>query len=276
MPGAQPTFTSGPSAAANASAKARPGIWSELLTTPVAEWQDLVASQAASFEDWRDAVRHSGYPTPALDLPDEDARALWFDGYVRTYLERDLQALSAVGNLVDYRRLMRVAGQRLGGLVNQAEVARDTALPRVTAQRYLNLLEASFQTLRVHSYAVNRTKRLVKSPKLYWTDPALAIWLSGSEEPTGEHLENLILADLLVWRDGQAPAPEVLFWRTTTDREVDFVIESRRAAPRHRSQGNRTAPTRRHHRPAAVQGGIRGQVRRRAGAPHRRGDAMVG
>ena len=204
----------------------RPGIWSELLTTPVAEWQDLVASQAASFEDWRDAVRHSGYPTPALDLPDEDARALWFDGYVRTYLERDLQALSAVGNLVDYRRLMRVAGQRLGGLVNQAEVARDTALPRVTAQRYLNLLEASFQTLRVHSYAVNRTKRLVKSPKLYWTDPALAIWLSGSEEPTGEHLENLILADLLVWRDGQAPAPEVLFWRTTTDREVDFVIES--------------------------------------------------
>ena len=43
---------------------------------------------------------------------------------------------------------------------------------------------------------------------------------------TGAHLENLVLADPLVWRDGQVPAPEVLYWRTTTDREVDFVIES--------------------------------------------------
>ena len=66
----------------------------------------------------------------------------------------------------------------------------------------------------------------MKSPKLYWTDPALALWLGGTTAPTGAHLENLILADLLVWRDCQAPAPELLYWRTTTDREVDFVIES--------------------------------------------------
>lgn len=93
-------------------------------------------------------------------------------------------------------------------------------------QRYLNLLETSFQLVRLSPYAVNRTKRLVKSPKLYWSDPALALWLSGSGPPSGAHLESLVLGDLLAWRDCQVPAPEVLFWRTTTDLEVDFVIES--------------------------------------------------
>ena len=203
-----------------------PGIWSDLLATPVRGWLELVVSQNDTPEDWRVSIRRSGYPTPALELANDDARALWFDGYVRTYLERDLQSLSAVDSLLDFRRLMRAASHRLGGLVNQAEIARDTAIPRATVQRYLNLLETSFQVLRLPAYAVNRTKRLVKSPKIYWSDPALAIWLGSTTDLSGTHLENLVLVDLLVWRDGQAPAPEVLFWRTTTDREVDFVIES--------------------------------------------------
>lgn len=203
-----------------------PGLWSDLLATPVAEWMALVLSQDAAPKDWRVTVRRSGYPTPALELADDDARALWFDGYVRTYLERDLQALSAVDNLLDFRRLMRVASHRLGGLVNQAEIARDTAIPRATVQRYLNLLETSFQVVRLPAYAVNRTKRLVKSPKLYWSDPGLAIWLGNTSALDGRHLENLVLADLIVWRDGQSPPPEIAYWRTTTDREVDFVVES--------------------------------------------------
>lgn len=202
-----------------------PGIWSALLSAPASDWLHVVKFRNAALADWRDAAGASGYPTPALELGSEDARLLWFDGYIRTYLERDLQALSAVDNLIDFRRLMRAAAHRLGGLVNQAEISRDTQIPRATVQRYLNLLETSFQVVRVPSYAVNRTKRLVKSPKLYWSDPALACWLSGAE-PSGEHLENLVLADLLAWRDGQVPAPEVLYWRTATNREVDFVIET--------------------------------------------------
>ena len=203
-----------------------PGIWSTLFSTPMDGWTDLIRGDENASVDWRTSVRESGYPVPALELPDSQARALWFDGYVRTYLERDLQELSAVSDLVDFRRLMRAASHRLGGLVNQAEIARDTRIPRATVQRHLNLLETSFQTIRLPAYSVNRTKRLVKAPKLYWSDPALALWLAGTNGLTGAHLENLVLADLLVWRDGQVPAPEVLYWRTTTDREVDFVIES--------------------------------------------------
>jgi len=70
--------------------------------------------------------------------------------------------------LPDFRRLMRAAGLRLGQLVNQTGLARDVALPQPTVHRYLNLLETSFLLVRVPTYAVNRTKRLMKSPKLFW------------------------------------------------------------------------------------------------------------
>ena len=203
-----------------------PGIWSDLLATPVGAWPSLIESRDEAPADWRSEVSASGYPTPALELGSDDARSLWFDGYVRTYLERDLQSLAAVGDLVDFRRLMRAASHRLGGLINQADIARNLQAPRTTVQRHLDLLETSFQLVRLPPYSVNRTKRLVKSPKLYWSDPALALWLSGASAASGGHLENLVLLDLLVWRDGQAPAPDVLFWRTTTEREVDFVIEA--------------------------------------------------
>ena len=203
-----------------------PGIWTELLTAPVSEWLDLIESRPPVPADWRNEVRVGGYPTPAVELPSDDARSIWFDGYLRSYLERDLQTMAAIDNLVDFRRLMRAACLRLGTMVNQAELGRDIRIPRATVQRYLNLLETSFQLVRLEPYSINRTKRLIKSPKLYWSDPALALWLSGSGSASGAHLETLVLNDLLVWRDGQIPAPEILFWRTTTDLEVDFVVET--------------------------------------------------
>ena len=203
-----------------------PGIWTELLSDPVSEWINLIESRPSSSADWRDEVRVGGYPVPAVELGSDDARSLWFDGYLRTYLERDLQTMASIGNLVDFRRLMRAACLRLGAMINQADLGRATRIPRATVQRYLNLLETSFQLIRLEPYAVNRTKRLIRTPKLYWSDPALALRLGGSGAATGVHLETLVLMDLLVWRDGQVPAPEVLYWRTTTDLEVDFVIEA--------------------------------------------------
>ena len=98
--------------------------------------------------------------------------------------------MAAIGNLVDFRRLMRAACLRLGTTVNQTELGRDTRIPRATVQRYLDLLETSYQLVRLEPYSVNRTKRLVKTPKLYWSDPALARWLSGAPSPSGAHLED--------------------------------------------------------------------------------------
>lgn len=207
----------------------RVGLWEELIATPVADWYDLVRAEepegTSGAPDWRSEARRGGYPTPAVELSSDEERQLWFDGYVRTYLERDLQDLAAIDNLLDFRRLMRAACLRIGNLVHQTELGRDTRIPRPTVHRYLNLLETSYQLARLEPYSVNRTRRLIKTPKLYWSDPGLALHLGGVDEPTGPHLENLVLVDLLAWRHGEIPRPEVLFWRTTSGLEVDFVLE---------------------------------------------------
>lgn len=201
------------------------GAWDRLFASSDLDWKDLLLAETAPKEDWRALAVRGGYPVPAHDLADAEARALWFDGYTRTYLERDLQDLSTVTSLVDFRRLMRAACLRLGGMVHQTEMGRDVGLPQPTVHRHLSLLETSYQLVRVPAFAVNRTKRLIKAPKLYWCDTGLALHLAGETEPRGAHLENLILADLLAWRDTQVPRPEVLFWRTASGDEVDFVIE---------------------------------------------------
>jgi predicted AAA+ superfamily ATPase len=204
----------------------RAGRWDALLDTRDDEWRDLLAGEADEAEDWRALARRGGYPTPAISLATADERAIWFDGYVRTYLERDLQDLAAISALPDFRRLMRATCLRIGQLVNQTELGRDVALPQPTVHRWLNLLETSYLLVRLPAYAVNRTKRLIKAPKLYWNDTGLAIHLAGLSEPQGAHLENLVLHDLLAWRDARLDRPELGYWRTAIGEDVDFVIEA--------------------------------------------------
>ena len=204
----------------------RGGVWEELLEARDDEWLDLMAAQPDEPEGWRTLARRGGFPSPALQLETAQERAVWFDGYVRTYLERDLQGLSSISALPDFRRLMRAACLRMGQLVNQAELGRDVALPQPTVHRYLNLLETSYLLVRLPAYAVNRTKRLIKSPKVYWGDTGVALHLTQEKEPRGVHLENLVLHDLLTWRDTRLDRAEVFYWRTTIGEEVDFVVES--------------------------------------------------
>jgi predicted AAA+ superfamily ATPase len=203
----------------------RCGLWEELLGSKDADWPDVLHGDRTAQEDWTALARRGSFPTPALHMTTAAERAVWFEGYVRTYLERDLQTLSSISALPDFRRLMRAACLRVGQLVNQTELARDVALPQPTVHRYLNLLETSFLLVRLPAYAVKRTRRLIKTPKLYWADVGLALHLGGLTEPTGAHLENLVLHDLLCWRDARVERPEILYWRTAAGEEVDFVIE---------------------------------------------------
>ncbi|HET8796628.1 MAG TPA: ATP-binding protein, partial [Thermoanaerobaculia bacterium] len=197
----------------------RTGIWDELLAAPNDTWRDVIAAHDAPREDWKKLALRGGYPTPALDLDSAAERATWFTGYTKTYLERDLQEIASITALPDFRRLMRAASLRLGQLLNQTELGRDISLPQPTVHRYLNLLETSYQLVRLAPYAVNRTRRLIKTPKTYWCDTGLALHLAGLDEPAGAHLENLVLLDLLAWREGRTPTTDIFYWRTAAGEE---------------------------------------------------------
>jgi len=89
----------------------------------------------------------------------------------------------------------------------------------------MNLLEVSYQLVRLPGYSVNRTRRLIKAPKIYWSDTGLAMHLAAETSARGAHLENLLLTDLMAWAGTAPTRPNVLHWRTAGGAEVDFVIE---------------------------------------------------
>lgn len=175
----------------------------------------------------------NGFMPALLTLSSRAAVLGWWQGYVSTYLERDLRAFSQVGSLSDFRRVMELASLRTGQLVNQTEIARDAGVSQPTVHRYLNLLETSFLLHRLPAYAKSRTKRLVKSPKVYWADPALAVFLMGYYEveslrearEAGAVFENLLLVHFQALADLLLPTGRLYYWRTVSGVEVDFVLE---------------------------------------------------
>lgn len=215
------------------------GSWQRFFDEDVSRWLDMVRADTVPLSpstSWRTYAERGGFPEMAIEstrrtAAPASARAFWFDGYIMTYLERDLRDLAAIADLGDFQRVMRAAALRIGNLLNQSELGRDVALPAMTVHRYLNLLETSYQIVRLEPYAVNRTKRLIKTPKLYWNDPGLALHLAHGGAPaeaSGAHFENLVLCDLLAWRDSSFPRPEIAYWRTASGYEVDFVVEHQR------------------------------------------------
>jgi len=182
--------------------------------------------------DWTRWLLRGGFP-PALEINSEADRGLWFAAYVQTYLERDLRQLSAISSLPDFQRLMMLAAQRTGKLLNQADLARDAALSHPTAHRYLNLLETGCMITRLRPLATNPTAALVKAPKLLWTDCGLAAWLAGirssadvaARMDSGFWLEQTIFQTLETWRSLDPRQRKLHFWRNRSGHEVDFILE---------------------------------------------------
>ena len=174
-----------------------------------------------------------GFMPPVLTLNSPRAILAWHEGYVRTYLERDLRELSQVESLIDFRRLMQCLALRTGNILNQADVAKDCGLSHATAHRYIKLLEVSNIISRVPAWYASRNKRLVKSPKVYFLDPALAIFLSGYHDrdsllksrELGGYFETLVYLHLRALCEVTIPKAQIYYWRTSSQREVDFVIE---------------------------------------------------
>ena len=212
-----------------------PGPWGRLLEAEsTKELARGLERETRPAVDWTERALVGGYP-PVVLADSAQERTRWFEGYVRTYLERDLQEIASISALADFRRVMGLAAARLGRILNQSELGRDAGLSQPTVHRYLNLLETSYQLVRIPAFSRSRTRRLVKSPKAYWGDTGLAGFLLrlGDAAEVRRHaaggalLENMVLAQLLAWREVEARRPEVSYWRTAAGIEVDFVLEAR-------------------------------------------------
>ena len=176
---------------------------------------------------------HKGFMPVLLTIKENDNIVRWWEGYVATYLERDLRSLSNIMSLVDFRRMMTVLALRTGNILNQTEIARDSGLSQPTVFRYLNLLEAGHIIERIYPFFTNRTKRIIKSPKVYWIDPALPVFLGGYYDTNslskarelGSFFENLIFLHLRVLCQQLIPRANIYYYREFSQKEVDFIIE---------------------------------------------------
>jgi predicted AAA+ superfamily ATPase len=174
-----------------------------------------------------------GFMPPLLTLSSSQAWTRWWDGYVATYLERDLRQVAQIDALLDFRRVMELAALRSAQLINQSELSRDAHLSQPTTHRYLNLLETTHLFERLPAYTASRTTRLLKSPKAFFNDPALAVFLSGYYEledllkarEYGAYFETFIYHHLRILARLMTPSARLYFWRTLEGNEVDFVLE---------------------------------------------------
>ncbi|HSG43356.1 MAG TPA: ATP-binding protein [Anaerolineales bacterium] len=187
---------------------------------------------ASEFPDPVDTILR-GFMPPLLTLDSSQAWTRWWKGYVATYLERDLRQVAQIDALLDFRRVMELAALRSGQLINQSELARCARLSQPTTHRYLKLLETTHLFDRLPAYTASRTTRLLKSPKAFFNDPALAVFLSGYYEKEdllkareyGVFFETFIYHHLRILARLMTPSGRLYFWRTLEGNEVNFVLE---------------------------------------------------
>ena len=180
---------------------------------------------------WRAFLR-GGYPELAAD-PDRDP-FLWHASYLQTYLERDIRTVRNVGDLNQYQSFLRVLAARSAQLLNLTDVARDLGVAVNTAKAWLSMLEATYQVIVLRPYFANVGKRLVKTPKVYFTDVGTLCHLVGLKDPehaasgpmSGPIMETAVLCEIVKTFTHRGEPPRVYFWRTRAGTEVDFVIEA--------------------------------------------------
>jgi len=159
-------------------------------------------------------------------------RRLFYDSYVRTYLERDVRKLINVGNEIAFVTFLKVAAARTGQELNYDDMARNVGIAPSTAKSWFSVLQASGLVFLLRPYFKNITKRLTKTPKLYWTDTGLAAHLAGWTTPealesgigAGAFFETFVISEVLKSYRHNAENPDLYFFRDEKGHEIDLLL----------------------------------------------------
>jgi len=180
---------------------------------------------------WKGFLR-GGYPELAA-YPRRDV-AMWHASYIQTYIERDVRTLRQVGDLMQFQSFLRALAARSAQLLNLADLARDLGVAVNTAKAWLSVLEATYQVVVLRPYFANIGKRLVKTPKVYFTDTGTLCHLAGLRDPAhaasgpmgGAIMETAVISEIIKTFLHRGIEPGVWFWRTSTGTEVDILVET--------------------------------------------------
>ncbi len=187
---------------------------------------------AAERRQWtRDHLLHPLFPEPCISEVPET----WVRDYLATYLEKDIQSLAAVGNLTLFRSALAHIAASTGSTLKWETAARRIATTSVTLRKYAGLMEQTFNLLRLAPFSANPFKRVVKAPKLYFTDSGLLWGLRGFEDrrllessgQLGAYAELAAIIEIAKWCALEPTSPELRFWSKTAVSEVDLVVSNR-------------------------------------------------
>ncbi len=171
---------------------------------------------------------------PALRESDPDIWSRYLSSYTTTYIERDVAELLGIQKRREFEIFLKLCALRTGQLVNYDEMGRDAGVSAKTAKDWLGILEDSFVLKLVHPYHSNRSKRLIKTPKMYFLDTGLCSYLAGWRDPeqlrlspfAGAIFETAIFCEITRCLSNRAKDFQIFYWRTKDGEEIDFLVET--------------------------------------------------
>lgn len=157
----------------------------------------------------------------------------YYSSYLQTYLERDIRQVTSVQDLSRFQRFVELLAGRCGSILNVSEVARDCGISHTSAQNWLSLLENSRVVYLLRPYSRNISKRIVKSPKIYFTDTGLLAYLLKYPDsvtlqsgPVAGHIfENCLIMEILKEKLHTSGLFELYYYRDSNKNEIDLIIE---------------------------------------------------
>ncbi|MDD3593267.1 MAG: ATP-binding protein [Candidatus Gastranaerophilales bacterium] len=168
-------------------------------------------------------------------LSDKDMpRDIFYSSYVQTYITRDVKDITKIGDEIQFLNFLKAIAARTGQLINYTDIARDVDIDVKTAKAWASILETSGLIKFLYPYYNNITKRIIKTPKMYFLDTGLCAYLTGWDTPktlangamNGAIFETYVFAEILksYWNNGKTP--NIYFYRDTNQQEIDFVFDT--------------------------------------------------
>ncbi len=202
-----------------------------LLSFSIREQFNRIISMNMSFLQRR--ILTGGFPE--INVTKDINIELWFSGYLQTYLERDIRQLRQIGDLGDFQRFLQLLAAFNGQTINLSNLSRDLGVAVNTVKSWISIMEASGQIISIKPFYLNKGKRVIKSPKIYFLDTGLLCYLAGftSKEQifkgpmSGQLLETLVLGEIIRYFHSLGKIPRIFYWRTSYGEEVDFIIEDK-------------------------------------------------